>query len=165
MSGVPWWWWYVNVTDYDILAVLVVVAVLLGYSSRGGLRRPSPWVLGIVVVSMAAAYGLLSRTSWLSEIIGFRVPLSTYELVLPVLLLSTVALVGNDPRPGIVAATYALVHLALPVLHAAAVITHGGSVTSFFPSAVPILLLGLGLVATAIIAGTISGGRLASEPS
>jgi len=158
-SSMNWSWWIVSA--YNVLATLVVASVLLWYSLRGGRRRSWPRWLGVGVVSIAGVYG---RWVWgLGLVLGLRVPLSTYELVLPVALLSAIALVGNDPRPGIAAAVYALVHLAVTVLGAVLLVAHGVNVASLGHPVVPILLLGLGLTAAAAFAGTVSGRRLASE--
>ena len=151
--------------DYDVLAALVVAGVLLWHSLLGGQRRPWPGWLGAAVISIAGLYGLFTlRWAWqVSLVVGLRVPLSTYELVLPVALLCTIALVGNDPRPGIAAAAYMLVHLAVTVLGAVLLVTYGVNVASLGTSSVRILLLGLGLTAAAAFATTVSGRRLANE--
>jgi len=154
-----------SASSYHRLAALVVAGSLIWYSLRGSKRRPWPTWLGAAVVSIAVLYGLSAdEMPWgLGLVLGHRVPLSIYELVLPVALLSAIALVGNDPRPGIAAAVYALVHLAVTVLGAVLSVTHGVNVASLGHPFVPILLLGLGLTAAAAFAGTVSGRRLASE--
>ena len=152
------------VHNYHFLAALVVAGVLLWYSLRGGQRHPWPTWLGAAVVLIAGLYGL-SRLGPLGSglVVRLRVPLLIYELVLPVALLSTIALVGNDPRPGIAAAAYMLVHLAIMALSGVQLVTAGANAAYLGHSFVPILLLGLGLTAAGAVAGTVSGRRLASE--
>jgi hypothetical protein len=162
-SVLPWSWSVV--ANYDVLARLVVVGTLLLDSLRAGRRRPWPVWLSAAVISIAGLYGL-STPGWARSvdlIVGLRVPLSTCELVLPVAVLCTIGLVGSDPRLGIAATTYALVHMAAGVLGAVHLLTYGVNVMSLGPPSVRILLLGLGLTAAAAFVGKLSGQRLTNE--
>ena len=161
-SGFSWSWrigWVV--ANYDFLATLVVGAVLLWYSLRGGRRRPWPGWLGLAVVAIAGLYG---HGAWgLGLVLGLRIPPSTYELVAPIAFLSAIALVGNDPRPAIAAAAYALVHLAVGAFGAVLLVTYGVNLARLGPTGVQALLPALALTAAAALTAMVSGRRLAGE--
>jgi hypothetical protein len=138
---------------YEILSLPIAGLVLLWCSLVGRTRHPwSWWLVAPVVVSPVLYELVLTRgTFWtLQSTLGFHIPLSLFELVLPVALLIAWSIIAADPRPSIGGALYVAVHLTAV---APGVATH---LTEALPLLVPAVL------ASATIAGAaVSSRRLA----
>jgi hypothetical protein len=103
-----------NWSAYEILSLPIAALVLLWYSRVGRTRHPWSWwlVAPVVVCPVLYELALTHRTFWtLESALGFHIPLSLFELVLPTVLLMVWSMIAADPRPSIGAALYVAVHL------------------------------------------------------
>jgi hypothetical protein len=96
---------------YDSSSLFTVAFALATASIRSGPRRPWPWWLAAIAIAVPFLY----RLFWLGASDGYDVPLSIFELVLPVAAFSVAALLLHDPRPAIAATIYAALHLVVPL--------------------------------------------------
>jgi hypothetical protein len=159
--GLPGWG---SIFDYDVLAQLVVAGALFWCLLRGGHRRPWPWWLAVVTIAIPVLYRLLWVGNWgwrLSMAVEFHFPLSAFELLLPMMVLSAISLIGNDPRPSLAGGVYTVVHLVVPLSMAVQLTTIGVNVATSRLPVIPMLLLLLVLAATAVVMSTLSNRCLA----
>ena len=138
---------------YEILSPPIAAVVLLWLSwGRKTGHAWSWWLVAPVVVCPVLYELLLTHQAFgtLDSALGFHVPLSLFELVLPALLLIAWSMIAADPRPSIGAALYVAVHLTA--------VAPGVAAQS--PYALPLLVPAV--LASATIAGAaVSSRRLA----
>lgn len=106
---------------YHLLAAVAVAGILLWLARGGRGRQPWSWAVAALALACTVAYAHVvpvletgGARNW--HDFRFPVPLSLFELVLPVGALSLVTLLARDARPGIAAAIYVEAHLAARLL-------------------------------------------------
>lgn len=147
MSDVP----LIDHLEYNVVALTAVVAGLAWHAIFGGVRRPWSWTAAVIAVAVpcvflvAPPYDIVQR---LTDITGVHIPLSLITLIVPVMLLSALSVLGNDPRPSLAAAMYTVVNVIA--------IGPYGATTQY-------LALLAGLMVITIATGTLSIRRLAGS--
>lgn len=98
---------------YDCSSLLAIAFALAAASIRGGGRRPWPGWLAVIAIAVPFLY----RVFWLGSLDQYHIPLSIFELVLPVTAFSGVALLMHDPRAAVAATMYSALHLVVPLTY------------------------------------------------